>query len=546
MTPSVRTLARALVVATVVVLLSTWSSTSVAAHASLDSSDPAPSAILESSPSEIRLDFSEPVSPSSEAISLFDGDGSPIAAGPIGSGGSPSSIVMTDVPTLDDGTYVIAWRVVSSDGHLVQGAFTFTIGSGDANSIDVGELVGGVLSARNGAAGIDTVLVVMRWMSFAAAVVLLGALAFVVSPTIDRARLTLAALLAAIVLGATSLVHLALQGVYLTAGGWSTMFEPGAWGDVLETRLGVGLLFRVPAAAVLGIIVLTIRRDVERADDRVSSAWWQSTAALVSAVVLATFSMGGHPSAAPLAGVAVVVDVIHFAAVALWIGGLVAVLIAGRGRVDAVERLSRVATWAAPIAVATGVWQTWRIGNGWSDLVDTTWGRGLLVKSAVVIVALALGGVARLVVRQNSPSGGIGRLILTEVVVALVVLAASAYVVGESPVVARPPAVVSTTLVQGSTIVELTVTPGTVGNNEIHVVVRPPGGALQRIPSLEMRATPPSDDAVPIDVAVLGAGPNHFVGRVAFVESGNWRLDILLQSDPSSSTRLSTELAITG
>jgi copper transport protein len=453
---------------------------------------------------------------------------------------------MTDVPTLDDGTYVIAWRVVSSDGHLVQGAFTFTIGSGDANSIDVGELVGGVLSARNGAAGIDTVLVVMRWMSFVAAVVLLGALAFVVSPTIDRARLTLPALLAAIVLGATSLVHLALQGVYLTAGGWSTMFEPGAWGDVLETRLGVGLLVRVPAAAVLGIIVLTIRRDVERADDRVSSAWWQSTAALVSAVVLATFSMGGHPSAAPLAGVAVVVDVIHFAAVALWIGGLVAVLIAGRGRVDAVERLSRVATWAAPIAVATGVWQTWRIGNGWSDLVDTTWGRGLLVKSAVVIVALALGGVARLVVRQNSPSGGIGRLIITEVVVALVVLAASAYVVGESPVVARPPAVVSTTLAQGSTIVELTVTPGTVGNNEIHVVVRPPGGALQRIPSLEMRATPPSDDAVPIDVAVLGAGPNHFVGRVAFVESGNWQLDILLQSDPSSSTRLSTELAITG
>ena len=383
-------------------------------------------------------------------------------------------------------------------------------------------------------------------MSFVATVVLLGALAFLVSPTIDRSRLTFAALVSSIVLVVTSLVHLVVQGVYLTAGGWSTMFDPEAWADVLETRLGVGLLVRVPAAAVLGIIVLTVRRDVERADERLASAWWQSSAALVSATVLATFSSGGHPSAAPLAGVAVVVDMVHFGAVALWIGGLVAVLIAGRGRADAVDRLSRVATWMAPIAVVTGVWQTWRIGNGWSDLVDTTWGRGLIVKSAVVIVVLALGGVARLVVRQNAPSGGISRLIVTEAVVACVILAASAYMVGESPVLARPPAVFSTTLARGSTIVDLTVTPGTVGNNEIHVVVRPPGGALQRIPSLDMRATPPSEDAVPIDVAVLGAGPNHFVGRVAFVESGEWQLEILLQADAATSIRLSTELAITG
>lgn len=541
-----RTAMLATIVMAVLVAL-VGSSSPVSAHASLESSDPSPSAILESSPDVIRLEFTEPVSPAADAVSLFDASGAAIRGGSVGSGESPSSVVYSGFPPLADGIHVVAWRVVSSDGHLVQGAFTFTVGAADASGVDVGELIGGVLAGRSGATGVDTVSVLVRWISFLSVVSALGGLAFFVGGLVDRRRVATMVLGSLVVLTSATLVHLAVHGVYLEATDWSGLIDADVWSRVLDTRFGVGAIVRLVLIAVLVLLVLIVPTDDDdRAERRVTTSWWQSSAALVGAATLVTFSVGGHPSAVPLAGVAVLVDAVHMGAISLWIGGLITVLVAGRERAEAIGRLSRIATYAAPIAIVTGAWQTWRIGGGFGDLPDTSWGRGMIVKIVVVLVLLTLGGVARLAVRRSLDAGPsrMRRLIGTEVVVALAVLAASAYVVGESPVVARRPDVHSATLVQGSLIVDLTVTPGLVGNNEIHVVVSPPGGALQLVESLEMRVTPPGDASVPITVAVLDAGPNHFIGRVALTGPGEWKLEILVRPDRSTSVRFDEEFTL--
>lgn len=519
------------------------SSGTASAHASLDSSDPAPSAVVDESPTAIRLEFSEPVAPAPGAVEVFDADGRSIRTGVARVGESTSSIVVDDLPELSNGLYAVAWRVVSGDGHLVQGAYTFTVGSSITGNADVGALIGQVLSARDGAAGVESLLVLVRWLSYLAVVVALGALIFHADAHVDRARLGVMTLTSLVVLAVSSFAHFVVQGVYLSAADWSSVFGADAWRETLSTRLGLGLVVRFALIAVLVLLVLAVpSSDEKRARDRVASSWWQSSTALVAVAVLVTFAAGGHASAVPLAGVAVAVDVVHLAAIAIWIGGLVVVLVAGRGRSEVVERLSRFAVVAAPVAVLTGLWQTWRIGGGLGDLTSTDWGRGMIVKITVVIVIVTLGGVARLAVRRRS--SGIRRLVIVEVMVAAAVLGVSAYVVGESPVVARTPAVFSTTLTQGSTIVGVTVTPGLVGNNEIHVVVTPPGGALDRIPSIEMRASSPDRDGSPLTVAVSDAGPNHFVGRVAFLEEGTWLLEIVLRPNPSSSFLLATEVPI--
>ena len=533
-----------IVLAVVVALVG--SPSPVSAHASLESSDPSPSAVLESSPDVIRLEFTEPVSPAADAISLFDASGAAIRGGSVGSGESPTTVVLSGFPPLADGVHVVAWRVVSSDGHVVQGAFTFTVGSVGASDVDVGELIGGVLAGRSGATGVDTVSAIVRWISFLAVVTALGGLVFFVGGFVDRRRVGTMVLGSLVVLTLATLIHLAVHGVYLESTGWSGLVDVDVWSRVLDTRFGVGAIVRLVLIAALVLLVLAVPTDDDDAERRVSTSWWQSSVALVGAATLVTFSVGGHPSAVPLAGVAVLVDAVHMGAISLWIGGLVTVLVAGRDRPEAIVRLSRTATFAAPIAVVTGVWQTWRIGGGLGDLADTSWGRGMIVKIAVALVLLALGGVARLAVRRSldAERGRLRRLIGTEVVVALAVLAASAFVVGESPVVARQPDVYTATLVQGSLIVDLTVTPGVVGNNEIHVVVSPPGGALQRVESLEMRVTPPGDASVPITVSVLDAGPNHFIGRVAFTGPGEWKLEILVRPDRSTSVRFDEELTL--
>lgn len=519
------------------------SSSTVSAHASLESSDPAPSAVLEESPSSIRLEFTEPVSPANEAIVVHTADGSPVRGGTVVEGDTASSIRLDGVPELPDGLYAVAWRVVSSDGHLVQGAYTFSVGSADLVSVDIGSLVGQVMAERSGAAGVSSSLIVVRWLSYLAAIVALGALAFHTNAHVDRRRLVTTTLTSLVVLASSSFVHFVIQGVYLAADDWSAAFDADAWSETLSTRLGVGLLVRLALVAVLVALVMVVpTTDEPRAMNRVSSSWWQSSSALVATAVLVTFAAGGHASTVPLSGVAVVVDVIHLACVAIWIGGLVVVLVAGRGRPEVVGQLSRVALFVAPLAVISGLWQTWRIGGGLGELASTDWGRAMLVKIGVVIVILGVGAVARLAL--GSGGAGVRRLVAVEVVLATAVLGVSAYVVGESPVVARTPAVFSTTLTQGSTIVGVTVTPGLVGNNEIHVVVTPPGGVLERIPSIEMRASSPDGDDPSLQVAVSGAGPNHFVGRVAFLSDGDWLLEIVLQPDPTSSYLLATEVPI--
>lgn len=536
---------RRLLIATVVATLGTIGVAvgSASAHASLESSDPAPAALLEESPSAIRLEFTESVTPAPDAIVVYDSDGDPIRGGVARVGESSSSIVLDGVPELSDGLYAVAWRVVSSDGHLVQGAYTFTVGSSIDGDLDVGALVGQVLSARDVAPGVETVLVLIRWLAYLAVVVALGSLVFHVDPKVDRERLGWMSLVSLVVLAVSTFAHFVVQGVYLTAGDWSASFDADAWSETWSTRLGLGLVVRLVLVAALVALVLAVpSADANRARERVATSWWQSSTALMATGVLVTFAAGGHASAVPLAGVAVAVDVIHLGAIAAWIGGLAVVVAAGRGSPEVVGRLSRLAVVAAPVAVITGLWQTWRIGGGIGELTDTDWGRGMIVKIAAVIVVVALGGVARIVVRRGV--GEVRRLVTVEVVLAVAVLGISAYVVGESPVVARTPAVFSTTLTQGSTIVGVTVTPGLVGNNEIHVVVSPPGGVLERIPSIDMRASSPDGEGAPLAVAVSGAGPNHFVGRVAFLEEGDWLLEIILQPDPASSFLLATEVPI--
>jgi len=44
--------------------------------------------------------------------------------------GRPATTAAADLPPgLHDGTYIISWRVVSADSHVVSGAFQFSIGA---------------------------------------------------------------------------------------------------------------------------------------------------------------------------------------------------------------------------------------------------------------------------------------------------------------------------------------------------------------------------------------------------------------------------------
>ena len=109
--------------------------------------------------------------------------------------------------------------------------------------------------------------------------------------------------------------------------------------------------------------------------------------AVVAAGIAATWAMAEHASTGIQPGIAMPVDMVHLLAVAAWLGGLAALLVAlyrapCRSSAAAVRRFSRVAFGSVLVLVATGLYQSWRQVGSWSALTGTAYGQLLLVKVA--------------------------------------------------------------------------------------------------------------------------------------------------------------------
>ena len=99
-----------------------------AAHAGLLSSDPAPRADLETMPPEVRLTFNEAMNRPSY-VTVTSPDGTVVAEGE-GAVDGADVVQQVDDPG-QAGTYRVDYRVISADGHPVEGALEFDVTTGD-------------------------------------------------------------------------------------------------------------------------------------------------------------------------------------------------------------------------------------------------------------------------------------------------------------------------------------------------------------------------------------------------------------------------------
>ena len=519
-----------------------WASP-VAAHAQLDTSSPAPSAVLESAPSEIRLDFNEPVVPVARSIEIYNQEGQRIVVGEaLVSSDDPSVLIAGDVPGIPDGLYVVAWRAVSNDGHAIEGAYSFQIGA-SAPIVATSDLIANVLSGQDGPRGLSWLMGIAKFLGFLGLCLVLGCLAMLAGGSISSRRVITCVGIGWIFAAVSALVLFVAQGPYTIAGTWSDLFDTSLWSDVYATRLGKALVVRELLLLSLLVLIWSLRGQFARS----LTSWWRSTTLLVGIGIVLTLSVSGHPSASALAGVAVFVDALHFSSVILWVGGLIVVAFGGVMRSAhadvVVRRFSRIATFAIPMTVLTGLWQTWHLVPAIGDITQTTWGKALLVKTCFVIAAVTLGGFARWLVQRGEGSS-IHRIVVVEFLIATVVLGVTAGMLSQSPEVRAANAVFSTQLVEGDMIVGVAVTPGRVGNNEIHVTISTPSGTLSPVEGVTMRLTLPGSEVPTITAAITELGPNHFVGTLSILTPGTWTLEILIQPDPSSSTRVTTDVPV--
>jgi methionine-rich copper-binding protein CopC len=93
------------------------------AHAHLQRSSPADNSVITASPPNLELHFSEAARLT--ALSIQKGEGPKQNLTPLPTTAAPQ--VTVPLPPLTPGTYLVVWRVISDDGHVMAGTLHFTL-----------------------------------------------------------------------------------------------------------------------------------------------------------------------------------------------------------------------------------------------------------------------------------------------------------------------------------------------------------------------------------------------------------------------------------
>ena len=366
------------------------------AHAALIRTDPADGSVVKTAPARVVLTFSEGVLLSADSLRVLDPRGTNVATGSPGhADGSDSGATSTVTlrSGLGNGTYTVAWRAISQDSHPVAGAFTFSIGAPSKTTVDLSGA-----AARGGGAA-STLYGVGRYFAYGGFALLVGASVFLSVCWPRGALLRPMQRMAAagwVTLVAATIALLLLRGPYVNGKGLGQVVDLGVMRDQLETKPGAALLSRLlllAAAAVFLAVLFGSYARREDPDERADLAWGLGIGGTVVAVgIAATWAMAEHASVGVQHQVAMPVDVVHLLSMAVWLGGLLTLLtalwapsMAGTPVPPfAVRRFSALGLTAITLLVSTGTYQAWRQMGSWRAFTDTSYGRLLLIKIALV------------------------------------------------------------------------------------------------------------------------------------------------------------------
>ncbi len=546
----------------VLALLAGWAVLSLAgaapalAHAELVGTDPADGSRLQAAPSQVTVSFSENVSLDPGFLKVVDSKGEQVSNGPVNHpGGQGSKVSVALRSGLPDGSYLVSYRIVSTDSHPIGGSFSFVVGNGPLVA-GTGVVTGGTTDRLVG-----DVFTVARWIAFAG-IVLIGGLAFVVlcwpaGRTDRRARRLVwfgwGATAAGAVLG------LLLEGPYAAGTGLADAVDLSLLRTTLGSTYGRMLCARLVLLGVLAVLAVRLLREVDEQPEK-TRARDEDLAAICGLGVLATYGGVGHAAAGSQPTLALLSDTTHLAAASVWVGGLVmltACLLPSRRAdelAEALPRFSRLALGAVAVLAATGTYQAWREVWPVPALWSTGYGLLLLAKIVGFIVLVGLGNLSRLAVRRRylapvahalsiEDAGTIerseqdrlmGRLRVSvglEVAIAATVLALTAVLVSTAPARASyvKPVDATVQLASGGTA-KVALSPAKTGDNTVDVYVYDGKGAPRDARQVSMTATLPAEQIGPLPVALTRAGAGHYrTAAVSLPRPGTWELVLRVQ-----------------
>lgn len=570
---------RALISACLCLMMLAGAAPQAWAHAQLEGTVPARGATVARQPASVIFRFDEGVEVAFGNVRVYDARAQRVDTEQVGHPSGDSHAVAVGLkPGLPRGTYTATYRVISADGHPVSGGLVFSVGApsaGPAASVDrlLGAAAAGPVTGVAQSAA--------RAATYLAIALVAGGLAFLLlcwRPALratggaeprwgeaadavgTRARRMFGA---AAALGLIAgLVALVAEGA--AAGGttfWAAL-TPDVVREVVRTGFGTVVALQLGCWMVVGVGgLLAVPRT---AGSLRPAALGAEAQALMSAGRLGWAALGlpavvlvispaleGHQVTQHPVWANMALDVFHVAGMAVWLGGLVALLVmvpAATRRLVPRERsavLAGVLMRYSPIALAcvvtivvTGTIAAILELSSFGDLLRVAYGRAILIKATLVIALCGLGALNRQrVVPQlrrlagHAAPGGPGlllrRVVRSEVAIIVVVLAVTGALANYTPPAAGASGPVTVRKPLGPLDLEVTVDPARSGANEVHLYLfaRNNGAPFAQTKQMTVTATLPGKiDALP--VTLRKSGPGHFTADTVQLLPGVWRFDV--------------------
>ncbi len=185
------------------------------------------------------------------------------------------------------------------------------------------------------------------------------------------------------------------------------------WSVLADTQFGhVSVLRFLIAVLLIGLCGSRFRRPLPRCQ---SSDW---LGALLGLALVVSLAWCGHAASGMGAGgdTHLAADAVHLAAAAIWVGGLIPLLILLRPglpltpleRYGIVRRFATLAAWSVALLVLTGLVNTWFMTNSFRDLIGTDYGDLLLIKVALFLLMLGFAALNRFRLTPRLAAAGAG------------------------------------------------------------------------------------------------------------------------------------------
>lgn len=540
------------------------------AHAQLEETIPERGAVVKHEPAAVIFRFDEPVEGNFGAVRVYDANGSRVDEGdafhPNGEG---PKLGVHLKPGLPDGSYTATYRVISADGHIVSSGFVFSIGkAGKAPKETVAELTSG-----SGSGEVTQVAFgIARGLQYAATALGVGGLVFLAlcwlpAPALadgrgeswKRAsagfvsRLRRVLIVAAAIGVVSAAAGIVLEGAEAAGVSGFSALKEQIIRETLETKFGSVWGFGLIAWVAFGALAALL---VRQGDDRRIGRARIALVAVPLLYVILVPALSGHGSTQSPVALLFPVNVIHVAAMAVWLGGLAALLLIAprgtreldpgdRGRVlaGALARFSQIALISAGAILLTGLIQAYAYVRHPGDLLTTSYGLAVTIKFVLFLVVVAFAaynrrrsvpGLNRRAARGEAP-GQVGlmlrRAVRAEVALLVVVLGVTGALASYAPPVTAQSGPFSAEEIVGPIQLEMSVEPATVGANEIHLYLfdAKSGAPYTKVKQLQVSASLPEENiSLPLQPQV--AGPGHYtIPDALFSAKGSWDLALTMR-----------------